>query len=95
VIYAPDMVVGLPGLVFRVLPMSSWMESEHTGEVTDGQLTANRVGREEAVTLVFSKTDLELFLQMVKNWAESEITFLAAPVVLKEVPRHFAEDKVA
>ena len=89
------MVVGLPGLVFRVLPMSSWMESEHTGEVTDGQLTANRVGREEVVTLVFSKTDLELFLQMVENWAESEIAFLAAPVVLKEVPRHFAEDKGA
>lgn len=94
-IFAPDTVVGLPGLVFRVLPMSSWMESEHTGEATDGQLTVNHVEKEEVVTLVFSKMVRGVFLRTVENWAESEIAFLAAPVVLKEVPRHFAEDKGA
>lgn len=94
-IYAPDTVVGLPGPVFRVLPMSSWTESEHTGEVTDGQLTVNHVEKEEVVTLEFSKTVLEVFLPMAKNSVELETTFLVALVVPKEVPPLFAEDKGA
>lgn len=94
-IYAPDTVVGLPGPVFQVLPMSSWTESEHTGEATDGQLTANHVARKEVVTLVFSKTGRDLFLQMGKKWAEWATEFHVVLVVLKEVPPLFAEDKGA
>lgn len=75
--------------------MSSWTESEHTGEATDGQLTANHVAKKELVTLVFSKMVRGVFSRMVENWAEWVTEFHVVHVVPKEVPPLFAEDKGA